>query len=210
MLAYRNKMKPLHPIQLTFPLLGPLFVAVGVWFGLMFGFAEAMNRDALQIALYVELAVPLFVFAPRRDKALGMLGATVAGWLATSAMLMLLQYTDARDVVWQSRDQSLAWWLACGGLLALGARVSKFAARNVRMVLVVCASLPVLWHYFGLEYSGTSLLDLRALSVFWQRASGVSEIWLFVVVGVIAWVGAFVPLPKRKTVDAEPKSEEPA
>ncbi|MCC6573812.1 MAG: hypothetical protein IT462_08475 [Planctomycetes bacterium] len=155
---------------------------------------------------YVELALPLFVLWPavvktRRDVAEFLLGVLACA-AASSAVMFAFAYLSSPGPVWQSRPVVFACWALCGGFMALAARFGGAWPARARIALVCVLGLPLLWHYFSLEYAQKSQLGLQSLSPHWYLAAnatldGGSVIAPLAIAGALALIAAAV-WPKRK------------
>ena len=142
--------------------------------------------ESLQRALvYVELALTMLVFAPapfkRRGEALLAPLWALACLLAGSATLFAFSFASTSHLVQQTRGLSAAAWAASCGAISLGAALEgRFGGpwiSRTRVGWISLATLPVLWHYFALEYATKSLLHLRLLSPHWLLAAFPDAAW---------------------------------
>lgn len=177
-------------------------LACGLLLPIVPGFALRHDPGLLRALLHAELALPLFLFMPQvrrgRVAALQSMAMAAACWACSGAMLAAFTFVGGADLLLASRvDSALAWLMLCGPI-ALGAQFSVTWRERARLVLLVVAALPVLWHYFGLEYSGASLLALRGTSPHWALAAAQPLAWPAGVIGLAAFAGALlVPHPRQ-------------
>ncbi len=196
------------PLAVVLLLVAAHVLLTGSWAVETLGLVSDAGR--WRAILYVELALPLFVLWPavlasRRDLG-GFVSSLAAGFLASSAMMFIFAYLSSPAPVWQSRAPVLAMWVFCGGLTALAARLDRTDGRRrlaARIGLVCVTGLPLLWHYFALEYAQKSLSGLQSLSPHWVMGAdptalgGGPAVLPLVVTGSIALTLA-VAWPQRR------------
>lgn len=151
--------------------------------------------------LYIELALPVLLFVPvaqrGRAQALQALSLAAACWAASAAVIAAFTFAGGREQFLQTRPSSAMGWLLVCGLISWGAQLSATWRERMRLLALVLLALPPLWHYFGLEYSGKSLLALREYTPVWA-ATGGGLSWLAGGIGCAAFAGAmFTARPPR-------------
>lgn len=157
--------------------------------------------DSWQLALvHCELALAPLLFLPlvggREDAFMNLLTAASC-WLGAAAVVLLFSFASMRGLGWDSRGLSACTWICVSGLLAAAARLDARWVTRGRILLLVTFALPVLWHYFLLEYAGADGSHLRALSPNWQLLTAQLVSWPLAVSGAVLWVIAFA-LPDRR------------
>lgn len=169
--------------------------------------AWGVGRDGRLIAALVHLEIALAVLAvparPGRALASWLVNFSTwaACWAACSATVLLFEFASAEGPGLATRTLSLSAWLAAGGALALGAALSRQGSHRARVLLLCLFALPALFHYLGLEYSGSSQAHLQSLSPHWLLAlDRLGMAWWLAGGGVAAWLGALAlclrPQPK--------------
>lgn len=157
--------------------------------------ALRVDSGLVRALLYMELALPVLLFVPAaqrgRAHALQALSLAAACWVACAAVIAAFTFAGAREQFMQSRASSAMSWLLVCGLISWGAQFSATWRERMRLVALVLLALPPLWHYFGLEYSGASLLALREYTPVWA-ATGSGLAWPAGVVGCAAFAGALL------------------
>jgi hypothetical protein len=171
---------------------------------------------SLQRALvYVELALPLLVFAPapfkRRGEALHTPLWALACLTAGSATLFAFSFASTSHIIQQTRGLSAAAWAVGCGIASLGAALEgRFGGPwilRARVAWLSVATLPALWHYFALEYATKSLLHLRPLSPHWLLAAfpdgawDTLSYWPLLALGGGTWLAALI-LTRQGQADA--------
>jgi hypothetical protein len=154
-----------------------------------------LDSGLVRALLYIELALPVLLFVPAaqrgRAQALQALSLAAACWVACTAVIATFTFAGGRDPFLHSRPSSAMSWLLVCGLISWGAQFSATWRERMRLGALVLVALPPLWHYFGLEYSGISLLALREYTPVWALSgSGLS--WLAGGVGCAAFAGALL------------------
>ena len=164
----------------------------------------AVDESLQRALIYVELALPLVVFAPgafkRRGEALLAPLWALACVMAGAATLFAFSFASSSHLVQQTRGLAAAAWAASCGLVSLGAALEgRFGGpwiMRVRAAWLCLATLPALWHYFALEYATKSLLHLRPLSPHWLLAAfpdgawDTLSYWPLLVLGGGTWLAA--------------------
>ena len=189
-----------------------LFAAAGLLAipGVAGAFGISPDLQLLRALVYVELSAPLLVLwylRPRGRRDLSaILLSTLVAWLAAGSVLFVLGFLARSPLALDTRALSFGAWLAVSGLLAAESVLSRGAIRGTpsgaRVLAASLMGLPVLWHYFGLEYSGASLLHLRAISPQWILAAHPEldwdrfSYWPLYAAGVAAWGIAFAFAPR--------------
>lgn len=178
-------------------------------------FSIAVDESLQRALVYVELALPLTVFAPqpfkRRGEALHAPLWALACLTAGSATLFAFSFASTSHIIQQTRGLSAATWAASCGAVSLGAALEgRFGGHwisRVRISWLGVATLPVLWHYFALEYATKSLLHLRPLSPHWLLAAFPDaawdslSYWPLLALGSGTWLAALI-LTRQGRTDA--------
>ncbi len=178
-------------------------------------FGIAVDESLLRALVYCELALPLVVFAPapfkRRGEALATPLWALACLTAGSATLLAFSFASTSHLVQQTRGLSSAAWAAACGIVSLGAalegRLGGPWVLRARIAWLCVATLPVLWHYFALEYATKSLLHLRPLSPHWLLAAfpngacDTLSYWPLLALGGGTWLAALI-LTRQGRADA--------
>lgn len=164
------------------------------------------GKTLLLALLHIELALTLLLPGPGPQsgrRALLVQGAWLAACAASSsAALLCFAYRAQPEVVLEVRGLALACWAAAFGVSALGhalqSRLGGPWALRLRLIWLAVAALPVLWHYFALEYAQRSLLHLRPLSPHWLLAAFPDgawtplEYWPLVALAAATWLSAAI------------------
>ena len=157
--------------------------------------------DSWQLALiHAELALAPLLFLPLvggRKQTFTNLVSLASSWAAGTAVVLMFGFASMREAGWDTRALSACTWLAVGGVLAFGARRDEWWVTRGRVLLIALFGLPVLWHYFLLEYAGASGIHFRPLSPNWSLVAEDIVLWPLALVGAICWIGAFA-LPDRR------------
>jgi len=182
------------------------------------GLGIELNASFIRALIHVELALPVLLLIqplPQRrfDCALALINAC-ACFCCTSAALLTMAFISSPELILRTRLLGASSWLAAGGLQLLGAaldtRLDGFWRSRIRVGWIALTGLPVLWHYFALEYSQKSLLHLRPLSPNWLLAAspdagvGVIECWPLLLIGGVGGFASLLILGRKSEPKAAP------
>lgn len=175
-------------------------------------FGIAADDSMVRALVYCELALPLLMFvvppvAARKDALLSALWAA-ACFGAASAVISAFSFVGAGSLALGTRGLASCAWAAACGVACLGAALeSRFGGpwqMRLRIGWLCLSTLPVLWHYFALEYAAKSLLHLRSLSAHWLLAAFPNAgwerfaYWPLAVIGGGTWLAALALTRERK------------
>lgn len=167
------------------------------------------NNDAAvwRAILCIEMALPLAVLWPGATTSRRALGEFMLGVIAcaaaSTATMSAFAYLSSSGPVWHSRPMVLAIWAICGGVMALAARFGCGWPARARVALICVLGLPLLWHYFALEYAQKSLEGLQSLSPHWWLGAnpaaldGGPVVLPLAILGAVALIAA-AAIPPRK------------
>jgi len=169
-------------------------------------FGIAIDASLQRALVHIELALPLLVLAPapfkQRSEAFVAILWAAACMLAGSATLFAFSFVSTSPLPLQTRGLSAAAWIASCGVTCLGAafegRLGGPWLVRARLAWLCVAALPVLWHYFALEYATKSLLHLRPLSPHWLLAAfpdaawDTLSYWPLLLLGGGTWLAALI------------------
>lgn len=155
------------------------------------------NASLVLALVYLEMALAPLVLAPRTGRDTATVAANLAGtaacWIAASAAVLLFTYLSPTSFGLDSRVLSLCAWLAAGGILAAAATMGPRARESARVLVIATFTLPALFHYLSVEYSGASQFALASVSPHWLLARGVLEpSWWLAGAGFAGWAAAAI------------------